>query len=109
LAASDLVLSRAGATTLAEITGRGLPSILVPYPYATGNHQEHNARHLEEKGAAKVILDKDLTGEKLAGTILEIVNDNVSLEKMSQAARALSQPAALNKILEIISGMYREL
>jgi UDP-N-acetylglucosamine--N-acetylmuramyl-(pentapeptide) pyrophosphoryl-undecaprenol N-acetylglucosamine transferase len=103
LAASDLVVSRAGATTLAEITGRGLPSILVPYPYATGNHQEYNARHLEEKGAAKVVLDRDLTPDKLARTVLEIVNDETSRQRMSRAARALSQPAALDKILEVIS------
>ncbi len=104
LASSDLVVSRAGATTLAEIAARGLPAILIPYPYAAGNHQEYNARHLEKKGAAKVILDRDLTPDRLVKTVLEIVNDSFSLERMSGAAKALSQPAALGRILEVIDG-----
>lgn len=66
---ADLIVSRAGATILAEIAHCEIPAILVPFPFATDNHQEKNARHLENLGAAKVILDKDLSWQTLANTI----------------------------------------
>ena len=69
LAAADLAVFRAGAIGLAELMAKGVPSLLVPYPYATANHQEFNARAVEAQGAAKVILDKDLTGD----TVLEFI------------------------------------
>ena len=58
LAAADLIICRAGAATLAEITAKGIPSVLIPYPYASENHQEYNARALKTQGAACLILDK---------------------------------------------------
>ncbi len=103
LASADLVVSRAGATTLAEITARGVPSILIPYPYAANNHQEYNARYLEEKGAAKVILDQQLSGSILAQTVLDIINTPLRLRKMGEASKKLAQPAAGERISEIIS------
>jgi len=63
---ADLIVCRAGATTLAELSSYGLPSVIVPYPFATDNHQELNARILEEKGAAIVILEKELSGESIS-------------------------------------------
>ena len=63
LAAADLAVFRAGAIGLAELMAKGVPSVLIPYPYATANHQEFNARAVEAKGAARVILDKELDGE----------------------------------------------
>lgn len=102
LGAADLVVCRAGASTIAELTVLGLPSVLVPYPYATGNHQEHNARALAERGAAVLIRDRDLTGEGLLSTITGLANDRRRLAAMGRAARALAKPRALDAILDTI-------
>lgn len=102
LAAADLVICRAGASTIAEITVLGLPSILVPYPYATGNHQEHNARALVQRGAAVLVLDRDLNGEVLLRLITTLRNDEERRRRMAEAARAFGKPNALEKLLDII-------
>ncbi len=82
--AADLLISRAGATILAEISVCKKPAILIPYPFATDNHQEKNARTLEELNAAKVLLDKDLNYESLV-SLLEELNNKDKLEKMAKA------------------------
>ncbi len=100
--AADLVISRAGATTLAELTACSLPAILIPYPRATRRHQEYNARHLAKEGAAMIILEKDLSPEKLADSILRLIEDRAKLEKMKERSRGLGRPQATNKIIESI-------
>ncbi|MEW5761642.1 MAG: undecaprenyldiphospho-muramoylpentapeptide beta-N-acetylglucosaminyltransferase [Bacillota bacterium] len=107
LAAADLVICRAGASTIAEITVLGLPSILVPYPFATGNHQEHNAQALARSGAAVVIRDRDLTGEALLHVLNELRRDTARRRRMADAARALGRPNALDRLLDIIDGLAR--
>lgn len=102
LAAADLVISRAGAATIAELTVLGVPAILVPYPYAAENHQEYNARALEREGAAQVILDRRLSGELLSKKIKKLVEDKIMLSKMAQSCRKLGKPRALNDILDCI-------
>jgi len=102
LAAADLVVSRAGASTIAEITALGLPSILVPYPFATGKHQEHNARALVRRGAAVLVPDRELTGNVLVRLIEELRQDVDRRQRMAQAARALGKPDALERLLDII-------
>jgi UDP-N-acetylglucosamine--N-acetylmuramyl-(pentapeptide) pyrophosphoryl-undecaprenol N-acetylglucosamine transferase len=97
-AAGDLVISRAGAVTIAELTARGLPAVLVPYPYATGRHQDSNALALAEKEAAFVINDKDLSGERLAETIDCIVSDPEKMANMSANSRAMGVPDASSQI-----------
>lgn len=87
--AADLVVCRAGATTIAEITSIGAPAILVPYPYATADHQLHNARSLEKQGAASVIVDSELNGETLNKKIFELLDSPEKLDNM--AARAAGQ------------------
>ncbi|NPV91486.1 MAG: undecaprenyldiphospho-muramoylpentapeptide beta-N-acetylglucosaminyltransferase [Firmicutes bacterium] len=99
LAAADLIVCRAGASTLAEITVRGIPSILVPYPFASENHQEYNARALERAGAAEVLLDRDLNGEVLLKAVESILLDQARREKMAAAALAAGHPEALPLIL----------
>ncbi len=94
LAAADLAVFRAGAIGLAELMAKGVPSILVPYPYATANHQEFNARAVEAKGAAKVILDKELTAESVLEVIERLLLHEQELEQMRQAAKALGKPGA---------------
>ena len=102
LAAASLVVNRAGASLLAEITALGLPSILIPSPYVTNNHQEVNARWLEKLGASKVLLEKELTGETLWRAICDIMKQDVRREAMGQAAISLGQPKAAKRVIEEI-------
>jgi len=92
-AASDLVLCRAGATTLAELTRTGKPAILVPYPYAAADHQTHNARVLSDGGAAVIIPDRDLD-ERLAGVLFPLLDDPARREEMSRKAKTFGKPNA---------------
>jgi len=97
---SDIVLARAGAISLAEITCFGIPAILVPYPYATNNHQEFNARVLESHGAAEVILEADLTPEQLLKKLSHVLLDEKLRQKMSKASIDLSRPKAVGGIVD---------
>ena len=92
LAATSLIINRAGASFLAEITSLGIPSILVPSPNVTNNHQEANARELEEAGASRMILEKDLTAEALFARIEEIMSEKHVRQAMADAARKLGKP-----------------
>jgi UDP-N-acetylglucosamine--N-acetylmuramyl-(pentapeptide) pyrophosphoryl-undecaprenol N-acetylglucosamine transferase len=92
LQAADLVVSRAGASTLGEFPAVGLPAILVPYPYA-GAHQARNAAYLARHGAAVVINDADLSGQ-LQDTVMNLLTNPEKLETMRQASRQLAQPEA---------------
>jgi len=94
LAAADLAIFRAGAVGLAELTARGIPAILVPYPYAAENHQEFNAKALERYGAAKVIADKELTGSKLTAALKQLLEDQAMLLGMANKSRELGRPEA---------------
>ncbi|MDY4919514.1 MAG: undecaprenyldiphospho-muramoylpentapeptide beta-N-acetylglucosaminyltransferase [Phascolarctobacterium sp.] len=98
LAAADLAVFRAGAIGLAELMAKGVPSVLIPYPYATANHQEFNARAVEAKGAAQVILDKELNGERILEAIEHLLLHTKDLEKMQAAAKALGKPQAAETI-----------
>ena len=98
LAAADIAVFRAGAIGLAELTAKGIPSILVPFPYATANHQEFNARALEAVGAAQVILDKNLTGEVLEEKIEHLLLHKEILQKMQNAAQKAGRPKAAQEI-----------
>ena len=101
-ALADLAVFRAGATGLSELTARGIPSILVPYPFAAENHQEFNARALEKAGAAKVILNKDLTDETLGSALGELLADDDKLKAMAEASRSLGKPQAAEEIAEMV-------
>jgi len=101
-AASDLVICRAGAGTLAELTAFGLPSILVPYPYAAGGHQEANSRVMVEAGAARMILNSELDGSKLAGLIDELAGNQNLLESVKQKSRSLARPHAARDIADML-------
>lgn len=97
-AAADLVVCRAGAMTLAEIAACGVPAILVPYPFAAYNHQVTNAQNLSERGGAVLILDSELTGERLGTEIQRLVKDRPTLIKMSSNARRFARPDAAERI-----------
>ncbi|SDW05423.1 UDP-N-acetylglucosamine-N-acetylmuramylpentapeptide N-acetylglucosamine transferase [Marininema mesophilum] len=100
LAASSMVISRAGATTLAEVTALGVPAVLIPSPYVTNNHQELNARLLDDHNAGRMILEKELTGERLWETISEVMGNHGHHRQMSEASRKLGRPDAAEVILD---------
>ena len=102
MAMADLAIFRAGATGLAELTARGVPAILIPYPYAAENHQEFNARSLVEVGAARMILNRDLTAEILSATLDELLSSPDELKRMAKASLSLGRPNAADEIAEII-------
>jgi UDP-N-acetylglucosamine--N-acetylmuramyl-(pentapeptide) pyrophosphoryl-undecaprenol N-acetylglucosamine transferase len=107
MAQAHLVVCRAGASTLAELAAVGRGALLVPYPFAANNHQEHNARFLAEVGAGEMILNKDFTGEVLAGKIRQLMADPQARNLMEAASRRLARPDAAKEIvqgcLELIS------
>ena len=98
--AADLVICRAGATTLAELAASGRPAILVPLPTATDDHQRKNAEVLGRAGAGLVIEERDLSGERLAATIAMLVADPERRRQMSAAARTLARPDAAARIAD---------
>jgi UDP-N-acetylglucosamine--N-acetylmuramyl-(pentapeptide) pyrophosphoryl-undecaprenol N-acetylglucosamine transferase len=97
---AHLVVSRAGASTLAEIAALGRAALLVPYPFAANNHQEYNARLLAEAGAAWMILNKDFTAELFAAKIREVIEQPEKLPEMEAASRQLSRPHAAQEIVQ---------
>lgn len=98
----DLVVCRSGAMTITEVSVVGKPAIFIPFPYATENHQEYNARVLEKIDAAKIILNKDLNSEILQNTIKELVNDKKVLEKMGKNATKIAMQNVEDKIYDEI-------
>jgi UDP-N-acetylglucosamine--N-acetylmuramyl-(pentapeptide) pyrophosphoryl-undecaprenol N-acetylglucosamine transferase len=97
LAAADLVVSRAGGSVM-ELAAAGRPALLIPYPYATGNHQAANARWMAEGGAAVVIPDRELTADRLSEEIAALLADEDRLREMAVAARRLAKPDAAQRI-----------
>ena len=99
-AAADLVICRAGAITLAELTVLGKPSILIPYPFAADDHQRANAEALVQAGAAVMVLDRALTPEALAQTIAGLWGDDGRLAGMARAAARMGRPEATAAVVE---------
>lgn len=95
---ADLIVARAGATTLAEVTSAKKPSILIPFPFATHNHQYVNARAMEEAGAARLVEQKDMDRVNLADLALGILESREQLTDMSRAAASLAEPKAAERI-----------
>ncbi|OLS42015.1 undecaprenyldiphospho-muramoylpentapeptide beta-N-acetylglucosaminyltransferase [Bacillus sp. MRMR6] len=107
LAGVDLVVSRAGATTLAEITSLGIPSILVPSPYVTNNHQEKNAKSLSNHGAATLLLEKELNSKSLVQHIDRILLNKQTLEAMKIKAKELGVPDSATKLHELMKQLVK--
>lgn len=103
---ADLVICRSGATTIAELTAKGLPAILIPYPYATGDHQLYNAQYLEKRGSAIVIPQKELSEKRLSSEISQLSEDEELLKKLGENSRKIGNRDAAK---EIVNSIYRHL
>jgi len=103
-AQADLIVSRSGGT-VSEIAAAGKPSILVPLPTAADQHQLRNAQAFEKAGAARLVLDSEMTGERLVAEVTRLATEPGALEKMGQAARALSRPGAAQRAADVLEGL----
>jgi UDP-N-acetylglucosamine--N-acetylmuramyl-(pentapeptide) pyrophosphoryl-undecaprenol N-acetylglucosamine transferase len=108
LAWADLVLSRSGAMTLAELSAAGRPAILVPFGSATHGHQRENALALVESGAARMIEEPALTGEVLAAVVREVLSDRAKLLRMAEAARTFAVPDAAARLADLVFEAEKE-
>jgi UDP-N-acetylglucosamine--N-acetylmuramyl-(pentapeptide) pyrophosphoryl-undecaprenol N-acetylglucosamine transferase len=97
---ADLVVCRAGATTVAELTVLGKPALFIPYPFAADNHQERNARALVDQGAARMMHERDLSGADLARCLDELIDDAGRLAAMATQSRSLGKPEAARAIVD---------
>ncbi len=104
MAASDLVVSRAGAITLAEICAAALPAVLVPLRHA-GGHQLENARGVEAAGGAVVLADDEVTVDRMTETLLELLGHRERLAAMASAAAALAEPGAAGRIADLVESL----
>jgi UDP-N-acetylglucosamine--N-acetylmuramyl-(pentapeptide) pyrophosphoryl-undecaprenol N-acetylglucosamine transferase len=107
LAAADLVISRAGASTMEEIAACGVPAIFIPSPNVTDNHQEHNANALARQGAALVIREQMLSADNLAANIEDILGDKTRWNQMAAASKAASHPGATLRLGQLVLALAR--
>lgn len=107
MAAADVVISRSGAATCNEIGVSGTPSILIPSPNVTNNHQEHNARVLSDRNAAVTVLEKDCTAQVLFDQILGLLHDPDRRETMSKTLRSMVRLDSTQKICDIVEELGR--
>lgn len=105
---ADLIVCRAGATTLAEVTAAGRAAILIPLPTATDDHQRRNAEALESAGAARLLAQADATGGALGREILALADDAAARTRMGQAARTLARPDAAKAIVDRATALVRD-
>jgi len=105
--AADVVICRAGATTLAELAASATPAILVPLPTATDDHQRKNAEVVEKAGGAIVIDERNLSGDAVAGLLKELMTDRNRLARMSAAARTLARPDAAERIADRVEQLSK--
>ncbi|MDX1509947.1 MAG: undecaprenyldiphospho-muramoylpentapeptide beta-N-acetylglucosaminyltransferase [Nitriliruptorales bacterium] len=107
-AAADVVVCRAGATSIAELTVQGKPSVLVPYPHATADHQRHNAEALARVGAARMILDDELTGERIAAEVRPLLEDGETLHRMIASSRSFGRADAADAVARLLRELLPE-
>jgi UDP-N-acetylglucosamine--N-acetylmuramyl-(pentapeptide) pyrophosphoryl-undecaprenol N-acetylglucosamine transferase len=104
---ADLVVCRSGAGAVAELAAAGKPSILAPFPFAADQHQLRNAEAFARAGAARLIEDRDLTGQTLFAAVTELAGEGAQLERMARAARALAHPGAARRAAEVLEEVAR--
>jgi UDP-N-acetylglucosamine--N-acetylmuramyl-(pentapeptide) pyrophosphoryl-undecaprenol N-acetylglucosamine transferase len=101
-AAADLVVCRSGAGSVSELAAAGKPSVLVPFPFAAGDHQTRNAEAMQHAGAARLVPDAEMTGQKFFAEVSELTRDPQTLARMAEAARKLARPGAAPRAAEIL-------
>lgn len=104
-AAADLIVCRSGAGTVSELAAAGKPSILSPFPFAADDHQTRNAEALEKGGAARLVRDAEMNGERLFSLLRELQADPETLARMGEAARQFAHPGAARRAAEILEGL----
>lgn len=104
-AEADLVVCRSGAGAVAELAAAGKPSLLVPFPFAADQHQLRNAEAFERAGAARLVADHDMNGERFFTEISSLVSDAARLRSMGEAARAMAHPDAARRAADILEGL----
>jgi UDP-N-acetylglucosamine--N-acetylmuramyl-(pentapeptide) pyrophosphoryl-undecaprenol N-acetylglucosamine transferase len=107
-AATDLIICRAGATTSAELVASGKAAIMIPFPFAADDHQRKNAEALEAGGAARMILQQELSGERLAKEITSLVQDPEAITRMEEASRRLARGDAAQATVDLMEGLVSE-
>jgi UDP-N-acetylglucosamine--N-acetylmuramyl-(pentapeptide) pyrophosphoryl-undecaprenol N-acetylglucosamine transferase len=107
-ASSDLVICRAGATTSAELVAAGKAAIMVPFPFAADDHQRKNAEALQEAGAARMILQRELTGERLAQELTRLVRAPEELTRMEEMSRRLARGDAASATVDLMEGLIKQ-
>jgi UDP-N-acetylglucosamine--N-acetylmuramyl-(pentapeptide) pyrophosphoryl-undecaprenol N-acetylglucosamine transferase len=105
--AADLVLARSGASTVAELAAAGKPAVLIPLPTAADDHQRRNAEVMAQAGAARVLLEQDLTEALLEGTLSDLLTQPAKLRGMAENAKALARPDAAQKIARMAMALAR--
>lgn len=105
---ADLVVCRAGALTVSELAAAGVASVLVPYPFAVDDHQVGNARYLADAGAARLVIQRDLSVADLTALLTELLDNRAALLDMAERARSLAQPAAAARIASTCLGIAQE-
>ena len=108
MASSDLLVGRAGATSIAELTALGLPAILIPSPYVTNDHQTKNAMSLVKNNAAKMIKDDELDGRSLKQAIEEIMTNDQLQKQMSLASKQQGIPDASERMYELVKSLIQK-
>lgn len=106
-AAADLVICRSGAGAVSELAAAGKPSILVPFPFAADDHQSRNAEAMERGGAARLVRDAEMNGERLFATVMDLARSEGTLEAMGEAARRFERPGAARRAAEILEEVAR--
>jgi UDP-N-acetylglucosamine--N-acetylmuramyl-(pentapeptide) pyrophosphoryl-undecaprenol N-acetylglucosamine transferase len=104
---ADVIVCRSGAGAVAEVAAAGKPSILVPFPYATDDHQLRNAEAFQREGAARLVPDREFTGQRLFDEVRSLCAAPETLERMGNAARRLARPGAAERAARILEEISR--
>jgi UDP-N-acetylglucosamine--N-acetylmuramyl-(pentapeptide) pyrophosphoryl-undecaprenol N-acetylglucosamine transferase len=107
LAAASVIVCRGGSSTLAEVTAAGLPSVIVPYPFAVADHQTHNAKALADQGAAVMVPDAAMNGDRLFAEVSGLLQAPARMEAMRAASRAQGRPEAARKVADLLREIAR--
>ena len=106
-AAADVVVCRSGAGAVSELAAAGKPSVLVPFPFAADDHQARNAEAMERGGAARVVRDAEMDGQRLFDVLTSLASSSGDLERMGEAARSFARPGAARRAAEILEEVAR--